>query len=198
MINIAMIFYVNIFLNFSAVSGKITHLLKHCTVVTTFLWLVLKKRHSFFSPHCLFIIYSLYFLWNLEKHDAPSPELTLSVTLNFCNNKKWFYCIFYQINNQFLHQSYLKAHSQSNQLDKKCKKSFFISEKIQKYLKCPRGFLPWRRWWHFLIAVQETLRDAAQDDGFCTTWRAVLARKAPRAVWNGSNHRWRRDPEAGF
>ena len=33
----------------------------------------------------------------------------LSVFLNIFNNKKWFYCIFHQINNLFLHQSYLKS-----------------------------------------------------------------------------------------
>ena len=31
----------------------------------------------------------------------------------------------------------LKAHSQSNYLDKKCQKSIFVKEKIKKYLKCP-------------------------------------------------------------
>ena len=29
--------------------------------------------------------------------------------LNFFNNKKWFFSIFYQVNNPFLHQSYLKS-----------------------------------------------------------------------------------------
>ena len=29
--------------------------------------------------------------------------------LHFFNNKKWFYCIFHQINNLFLHQSNLKS-----------------------------------------------------------------------------------------
>ena len=39
-----------------------------------------------------------------------SAELgALSVFFNFFNSKKWFYCIFYQMNNLFLHQSYLKS-----------------------------------------------------------------------------------------
>ena len=33
----------------------------------------------------------------------------LSVFFNFSNNKKWCVCIFYQLNNLFLHQSYLKC-----------------------------------------------------------------------------------------
>ena len=37
----------------------------------------------------------------------------------------------------FLHQSYLKAHSVSNKLDKKCKKSNLIIEKNKKCRKCP-------------------------------------------------------------
>ena len=32
----------------------------------------------------------------------------LEVFFNFFNNKKLFFCIFYQVNNLFLHQSYLK------------------------------------------------------------------------------------------
>ena len=42
------------------------------------------------------------------------------------DNKKWFVCIFYQVNNLFLHQSYLKSPlpSQIN-LTKNAKKSFF-------------------------------------------------------------------------
>ena len=33
----------------------------------------------------------------------------LSVFFNFFNYKKWFSCIFFQMNNLFLHQSYLKS-----------------------------------------------------------------------------------------
>ena len=48
---------------------------------------------------------------------------------------------FIQISNLFLHQSYLKSPlSVKSQLDKKCKKSFFIIEEIQKYRKCPALF----------------------------------------------------------
>ena len=61
----------------------------------------------------------------------------LPVFYHFFNNKKWFFCTFYQVNNLFLHQSYLKSPipSQIN-LTKKCKKSFLISEKIKKYRNC--------------------------------------------------------------
>ena len=33
----------------------------------------------------------------------------LSVFFHFFNNKKWFFCTFYQVDNLFLHQSYLKS-----------------------------------------------------------------------------------------
>ena len=33
----------------------------------------------------------------------------LSVFFYFLNNKKWYFCIFYEDNNLFLHQSYLKS-----------------------------------------------------------------------------------------
>ena len=36
-----------------------------------------------------------------------------------------------------MHQSYLKAHTQSNKLDKKCKKSFFIIEKVKNTESAP-------------------------------------------------------------
>ena len=36
----------------------------------------------------------------------------LSIFFSFFNNKKLFFCIFYKVNNLFLHQSYLKTHSQ--------------------------------------------------------------------------------------
>ena len=61
--------------------------------------------------------------------------------LNFFNNKKLFFGISLLVNNIFLHQSYLEAHSHSNYLDKKCEKWFFICEKIQKYRKCPALFV---------------------------------------------------------
>ena len=45
----------------------------------------------------------------------------------------------------------LKAHSQSNKLDKQSKKSFFIIEKILKYRNCPALLLNAR----FLDKVQK-------------------------------------------
>ena len=39
----------------------------------------------------------------------PLQSWALSVFFNFFNSKKWFHCIFYQINNLFLQQSYLKS-----------------------------------------------------------------------------------------
>ena len=40
---------------------------------------------------------------------AQWQSWALSVFFNFFNNIKWFYCIFDQINNLCLHQSYLKS-----------------------------------------------------------------------------------------
>ena len=48
----------------------------------------------------------------------------------FFNNKKWFFAIFMKIITYFCTSPILKAHSQSNLFDKKCKKSFFVIEKI--------------------------------------------------------------------
>ena len=45
--------------------------------------------------------------------------------------------MFYQVNNLFLHQSYLKSPLPVKLTWKKYKKSFFIIEKILKYRKCP-------------------------------------------------------------
>ena len=54
---------------------------------------------------------------------------------HFYQVKKWFFCIFNQVNKLFLNQSYLKSlpPSQINLT----KNLFFIIEKIQKYRKCP-------------------------------------------------------------
>ena len=43
----------------------------------------------------------------------------------------------YQVNNLFLHQSYLKTPLPVKLTWKKCKKSFFIIGKFKKYRKCP-------------------------------------------------------------
>ena len=56
------------------------------------------------------------------------------IFLHFFTNKKWFFCIFYQVNKLFLHQSYLESHS--NKLEKKCKQSFLLL-KIWKIPKVP-------------------------------------------------------------
>ena len=69
-------------------------------------------------------------------HNIPSvlsrsdQSWALSVFLNFFKNKKCLAFFINKVNNLFLHQSYLKTHSQSNYLDKKWKNSFFIIEKI--------------------------------------------------------------------
>ena len=39
----------------------------------------------------------------------PRQSWALPVFFHFFNNKKWFFCTFYQANNLFLHQSYLKS-----------------------------------------------------------------------------------------
>ena len=49
------------------------------------------------------------FLKSYKAKKPASAQLCAAVAFfNFFNNNKWFYCIFYQINNLFLHQSYLK------------------------------------------------------------------------------------------
>ena len=65
-----------------------------------------------------------------------SQSWALSVFFNFFNNKKWLFCIFYQVNNLFLHQSYLKS-SLPVKLTLNCKRTFFNMEKNKKYRKCP-------------------------------------------------------------
>ena len=83
-------------------------------------------------------------LW-AYKSTRPSPEGTVcdpklgtfGIFEFFFNNKKWFFYIFYQVNNLFLRQSYFKSPLPIKLTDKKCKKSFFIIEKIKKFRKCP-------------------------------------------------------------
>ena len=53
------------------------------------------------------------------------------------NNKNAFIAFFIKFITYFCTSPILKAHSESNELDKKCKKSFFIIEKIKKYRNCP-------------------------------------------------------------
>ena len=40
------------------------------------------------------------------------------------------------VNNLFLHQSFLKAHSQSNKLDKKCKEKCLVLKKLKNNESC--------------------------------------------------------------
>ena len=63
----------------------------------------------------------------------------LPVFFHFFNNRKWFCCTFYQVNNLFLHQSYLKSPATPSQINliKKSKKSFFIIEKNSKIPQVP-------------------------------------------------------------
>ena len=73
-----------------------------------------------------------------------------SVFLNFFNNKKWFFCIFYHVNNLFLHQSYLKSPLPVKLAWQKMQTIIFAIEKIiPKYLKCPAlgrpSFFDWAR-----------------------------------------------------
>ena len=51
-----------------------------------------------------------------ERNDGMMPDVTITqqswalpVFFHFFTNKKGLFCIFYQVNNQFLHQSYLKS-----------------------------------------------------------------------------------------
>ena len=48
------------------------------------------------------------------------------------NNKKWFFCIFYQVNNLFLHQSYLKKPTPSQMNSIKNAKNHFNCWKNSK------------------------------------------------------------------
>ena len=61
----------------------------------------------------------------------------LSVFFSSFNNLKCFFCIFYKVDNLFMHQSYSKSPLSVKLPSQKCKKSFFIIEKIKKYRKCP-------------------------------------------------------------
>ena len=67
----------------------------------------------------------------LEIGTAWWQSWALSVFLNFFNNKNDFFCIFYQVNNLFLHQSNLKSPLAVKLTWKKCNKSFFVIEKIK-------------------------------------------------------------------
>ena len=46
---------------------------------------------------------------SVKQTDWLGQSWALLVFLNFFNNKKWFFCIFYEVNDQFLNRSYLKS-----------------------------------------------------------------------------------------
>ena len=74
-----------------------------------------------------------------------SQSWALSVFLNFFNNKKLFLAFFIKLiwlGVGFLNRTGAKI---GYLLYKKCKKTFYIIEKIKKYLKCPA----------LLVAVQQ-------------------------------------------
>ena len=54
-----------------------------------------------FDPGKLFI--------KIGRRDQWPQSWALEVFFNFFNKKKWIYCIFYKVNNLYLHQSYLKS-----------------------------------------------------------------------------------------
>ena len=62
---------------------------------------------------------------------------TFGIFYNFVNNKNDFLTFFIKLITYFRTSPIKKAKSQSNYFDKKCKKSIFAFEKIQKYQKCP-------------------------------------------------------------
>ena len=93
----------------------------------------------------------IYVLWcaadAVISHNTCSQSWALSVFVHFFNNKS-FFCIFYQVNNLFMHQSYLKSPLPVNELDKKFQKSFFCyrknfknTESAQLRLQCTRTVL---------------------------------------------------------
>ena len=67
---------------------------------------------------------------------ATGQSWALPVFFYFFNNKKWFFCTFYKINNLFLHQSYLKTPTPSQiSLIKNARSHFLL---LKKYLKKPK------------------------------------------------------------
>ena len=76
--------------------------------------------------YCFSIIKKLFFAssikWMVVGH---FQSWALPVFFYFFNNKKWFCCTFYQVNNLFLHQSYLKSPLQVKLTWKKRKKIIF-------------------------------------------------------------------------
>ena len=47
--------------------------------------------------------------WTAEQYSSPESELDFRYFLIFSIIKNYFFCIFYKVNNLFLHQSYLKS-----------------------------------------------------------------------------------------
>ena len=70
----------------------------------------------FWTLFCIVLAYVCLWL-RMTVHYWPylcihsQQRWALSVFLNFFKNKKWLFCIFYQVDNLFLHQSYLNSQS---------------------------------------------------------------------------------------
>ena len=76
-------------------------------------------------------------LSNNRSESMKRPNVHLRYFLIFSIIKNEFLGIFYQVDNLFLHQSYLKSPLPVKLTWYKMQKWFFIIEKIQKYRKCP-------------------------------------------------------------
>ena len=66
------------------------------------------KSSSYFQfnkSHCELADIKLKLFWK----NTSMQSWALSVFFNFFNNKKWFFFIFYTVDNLFLHRSYLKS-----------------------------------------------------------------------------------------
>ena len=53
--------------------------------------------------------FGLFGHWAVADKMSLDQSWALPVFFHFFNNKKWFFCTFYQVNDLFLHQSYLKS-----------------------------------------------------------------------------------------
>ena len=76
-----------------------------------------------------------YFRWPQRQSWA------LSVFFNFFNNNEWCFCIFYLVNNLFLHQSYLKSPLPVKLTWQKMQKIIFYYWTNSKILKVPSSAL---------------------------------------------------------
>ena len=74
---------------------------------------------------------------NSQKAMFNDQSWALPVFFNFFNNKKWFYCTFYKVNNRFLHQSYLKSPLPVKLTWQKMQKIIFNLWKILKIPEVP-------------------------------------------------------------